>query len=54
MSLIRNLGKTDRTLRILIGALLCIAAFLVRAQILGALVLAAVGIILAAEGIVGH
>jgi predicted membrane-bound mannosyltransferase len=54
MALVRNLGKTDRTLRILIGALLCVAAFLVRAHIVGALVLAAAGIIIAVEGIVGH
>ena len=54
MALVRNLGNTDRRLRILIGALLCVAAFLVRAHLLGALALAAAGIILAVEGMLGH
>ena len=54
MALVRNLGRTDRGLRILIGALLCLGAFLVRAHLLGALALAAVGMILAVEGMLGH
>jgi hypothetical protein len=54
MALVRNLGKIDRSLRILIGALLCVAAFLVRAHALGALALATAGIILAVEGMLGH
>ncbi|HUU13584.1 MAG TPA: YgaP-like transmembrane domain [Terriglobia bacterium] len=53
MALVRNLGNTDRRLRIQIGALLCVVAFLVRAHLLGALALAA-GIILAIEGMLGH
>ena len=54
MALVRNLGNTDRALRVLIGALLCVAAYLVRAHLAGALALAAVGIILAVEGLLGH
>jgi predicted membrane-bound mannosyltransferase len=54
VALARNLGKTDRVLRVLTGALLCIAAFLLRAHHLGALALTATGIILAIEGLLAH
>jgi hypothetical protein len=54
MALVRNLGNRDRTLRILIGVFLCVGALLVRAHMMGALLLAAVGIILGVEGVVGH
>ena len=54
MALVRNLGNADRSLRILIGALLCVAAFLIREHLVSALALAALGVILAVEGTLGH
>jgi hypothetical protein len=54
MALVRNLGRTDQMLRILIGTLLCAGAFLMRANLAWALGLAAMGIVVAVEGMLGH
>jgi hypothetical protein len=54
MALVRNLGKTDRRLRIFIGTLLCAGGFLMRANLAWALGLAAGGIVVAVEGMLGH
>ncbi len=54
MALVRNVGRTDRTLRVLAGVLMCAGAFLVRAHPAGAVALAAAGVILTVEGLLGH
>ncbi len=54
MALVENVGAVDRILRVVLGALAVAGAVLLRAHLLGALVLAIAGLVIAVEGAIGH
>ncbi len=54
MALACNLSRTDRTLRILMGAILGLWAVLIRAHLYGAIFLGLAGLVILVEGAVGH
>ncbi len=54
MALLRNVGNTDRVLRIIFGVGAVVVAVLLRAHYVAGFVLAVTGIVIGAEGVIAH